>query len=628
MLNSPIDEIKNRLDIVEVVEGYIKLKKAGKDYKALCPFHKEKNPSFFVSPSKQIWHCFSCNFGGDMFTFVEKIEGVEFIEALRILARKAGVVLKREDPKLKTQRNILYDICEEASEFFQKQLEKNKSVSDYLKNRGLQQNTIKEFKIGFAPNSWDALVIHLTELGYKMDDIERAGFIVKKENNQNSKFKIQNYYDRFRSRIMFPISDLNGQVVGFSGRIFDWKVPTSRPDVGSRDSDRSVGAKYVNTPDTLIYNKSRVIYGLDKAKMEIRKKNECIVVEGQFDLIMAHQAGSKNAIATSGSALTPDHLHVIKRYAENLVFSFDADTGGEGATKRAITSAQQLEFNIKVALLPFEDKDPAEIIKKDPKKWQQILENTKPIMEFYFENTLNKYPKDLTVDNKREIAKELLYPIKNLANVVERAHWIQALASKLKIEEKTLVEALQRIKSRETGEEPTTPEIRQESRIKNLEEHLLGLALKYPQHLDCIIKEINPNIFTIPEIKNIFNKLKNLKEKFTLHHSQENKEIDLKNQKNGAGFELKKFQEKLSPEEIYLINYLIFKVEYCELEEDKVLEEINCAIKEIRIYDLKNRMSQTSLDIREAEENKDKEKIKELKNKFSKLTEELNNLNI
>jgi len=621
MLNSPIDEIKNRLDIVEVVEGYIKLKKAGKDYKALCPFHKEKNPSFFVSPSKQIWHCFSCNFGGDMFTFVEKIEGVEFVEALRILARKAGVVLKREDPKLKTQRNILYDVCEEASEFFQKQLEKNKSVSDYLKNRGLQQNTIKEFKIGFAPNSWDALYNHLIELGFKEKDVEKAGFLAKKEGTDK-------FYDRFRNRIMFPIADLNGQVVGFSGRIFPAQGGSASD--GGEDEKK---AKYVNTSDTLIYNKSRVIYGLDKAKMEIRKKNECIVVEGQFDLIMAHQAGSKNAIATSGSALTPDHLHVIKRYAENLVFSFDADTGGEGATKRAISSAQQLEFNIKVALLPAEDKDPAEIIKKDPKKWEQILENTKPIMEFYFENTLNKYPKDLTVDNKREIAKELLYPIKNLANVVERAHWIQALASKLKIEEKTLVEALQRIKSRETGEEPTAPEIRQESRIKNLEEHLLGLALKYPQHLDCIIKEINPNIFTIPEIKNIFNKLKNLKEKFTPHQLLDNEKGQSKSTKIGGGFELKKFQEKLSPEEIYLTNYLIFKIEYCELEEEKVLEEINCAIKEIKVYDLKEKMKEISLEIRELEDQPKAgppraEKIKELKNKFSKLSEELNDLNI
>ncbi len=579
---TPIDEIKNRLDIVEVVEGYIKLKKAGKDYKALCPFHKEKNPSFFVSPSKQIWHCFSCNFGGDMFTFVEKIEGVEFAEALRILAKKAGVILKREDPQLKTQRNILYDICEEAAEFFQKQLEKNKPVSDYLKNRGLQQNTIKEFKIGFAPNSWDALYNNLIELGFKEKDVEKAGFLAKKEGANK-------FYDRFRNRIMFPISDLNGQVVGFSGRIF-----------GAEDEKK---AKYVNTPDTLIYNKSRVIYGLDKAKMEIRKKNECIVVEGQFDLIMAHQAGSRNAIATSGSALTSDHLHIIKRYAENLVFSFDADTGGEGATKRAITSAQQLEFNIKVALLPVEDKDPAEIIKKDPKKWEQILENTKPIMEFYFENTLNKYPGDLTVDNKRDIAKELLYPIKNLANVVEQAHWLQVLASKLKIEERKLVEALQRIKTRETGEENvlSSPQLTQESRIKILEGHLLGLVLKYSQHLKFALEEFNLGIITTPEIKNVFNKLKSEKDNFNLSS----------------------FQKKLPAEEVYLTNYLIFKAEYCELEEDRVLEEIKCCLREIKIYNLKLRMNEAALDIRETEEEKNKERLKDLKEKFYELAKEL-----
>ncbi|OGZ32437.1 MAG: DNA primase [Candidatus Portnoybacteria bacterium RBG_13_40_8] len=582
---TPIDEIKNRLDIVEVIQDYVKLKKAGKDYKALCPFHKEKNPSFFVSPSKQIWHCFSCNIGGDMFTFVQKIEGVEFADALRILAKKAGVVLKREDPQLKSQRNILYQICEEATEFFQEQLQKNKAVQDYLKNRGLENKTIEEFKIGYAMDSWDALYKHLTELGYKESDIEKAGFLAKKETSNK-------YYDRFRNRIMFPIFDLSGQAAGFSGRIF-----------GKEDEKK---AKYVNSPDTLIYNKSRIIYGLDKAKMEIRQKNQCVIVEGQFDLIMAHQAGSKNAIATSGSALTIDQLHILKRYAENLVFSFDADTGGESATKRAVAPAQQLEFNVRVAILPVEDKDPAEIIKKDKKKWENILENSKPIMEFYFENAFSKY-QNLTVDNKREIAKELLYPIKNITNVVEQAHWLQALASRLKIDERKLVEALQKIKARESGEEiPSTPETRQVSRIKSLEEHLLGLVLKYSQHLDFAKEELNPNILIIPEVKNVFVKLKSFKE----------------------SFDLKSFQKELSPEEVYLTNYLIFKVEYCELEEKEVLDEIRCAIKEIKIYNLRDKMSQVSLDIKEAEENKDKEKIEDLKRRFYKLTEELNEINI
>jgi len=577
---SPIDEIKNRLDIVEVVQDYVKLKKAGKDYKALCPFHKEKNPSFFVSPSKQIWHCFSCNIGGDMFTFVQKIEGVEFADALRTLARKAGVVLKREDPQLKSQRNALYQICEEATEFFQKQLERNKAVQQYLKNRGLQPSTIKEFKIGYALDSWDALYKHFAELGYKDTDIEKAGFIIKKEQNQK-------FYDRFRNRIMFPIFDLNGQVVGFSGRIF-----------GKEDEKK---AKYVNSPETLIYNKSRVIYGLDKAKMDIRKKNQGIVVEGQFDLIMAHQTGTKNAIATSGSALTTDQLRILKRYTEDLIFSFDADTGGEGATKRAVASAQQLEFNIKVVLLPTEEKDPAEIIKKDPKKWEEILENAKPIMDFYFENSFSKYPKDLSVDNKREIAKELLYPIKNINNVVEQAHWLQVLASRLKIDERKLVEALQKIKARETGEEPITPEVRQASRIKNLEEHLLGLILKYPQHLNYVLKEFSPNFLNIPEIKNIFTKLKSVKGEFNLGE----------------------FQKNFSSDEVYLTNYLIFKAEYCDLEEKQVLDEINCCLREIKIYNLKERMNQISLDIREAEELKNKEEIKNLRQKFHKLAEEL-----
>jgi len=198
---TPVEEIKNRLDIVDVIGGYIKLKKAGKDYKAHCPFHKEKNPSFFVSPSKQIWHCFSCQSGGDIFSFVEKIEGIEFVDALRILAQKAGVPLKREDPKLRSQRTILYEICNEAGEFFQKELEKNKTVSDYLKNRGLNLQTIKDFKIGYAPDSWDALLKNLTELGYKSADIEKAGFIVKKEGSEcplkNGLAKIKTISEKF-----------------------------------------------------------------------------------------------------------------------------------------------------------------------------------------------------------------------------------------------------------------------------------------------------------------------------------------------------------------------------------------------------------------------------------------------
>jgi len=595
---TPVEEIKNRLDIVEVIGSYIKLKKAGKDYKALCPFHKEKNPSFFVSPSKQIWHCFSCQAGGDIFSFVEKIEGIEFVDALRILAQKAGVPLKREDPQLRSQRTVLYEICSEAGDFFQKELEKNKPVLDYLLKRGLKPETIQNFKIGYAPNSWDALLNYLVELGYKIEDIERAGFIIKKEGEpQVSNIGHRTHYDRFRNRIMFPICDLNGQIAGFSGRVFP-----AQGGSASGGGDHIEAAKYVNTPDTLIYNKSRIIYGLDKAKTEIRKKNECIIVEGQFDLIMAHQAGTQNTIATSGTALTIDQLQILKRYTENLIFSFDADTGGESATKRAIAPAQQMEFNVRVAILSQQDKDPAETIRKDIKKWQMALENAKPVMEFYFDNAFSKYPQ-LTLENKREIAKELLYPIKNISNVIEQAHWLQLLATKLKVEEKKLMEALQKIKARENeiGEAELPPQTRQVSRIKRLEEHLLGLVLKYGQHLDYIKKELNPNIISTPEIKSLFLKLKSLKEEF----------------------DLKKFQKELNKDEVYLTNYLAFQAEYCGLEEKEVLNEIKCAIKEIKIYHLKQEMIELNINIKEAEESKDKQKVEELKNKFLKLTQEL-----
>jgi len=507
-----------------------------------------------------------------------KIEGVEFADALRILARKAGVVLKREDPKLKSQRNILYQICQEAREFFEKQLEQSKSVQDYLKQRGLQFKTIKDFGIGYAPDTWNALYKHLTELGYKSEDIEKAGLIIK---NPKSETRNPKHYDRFRSRIMFPIFDLSGQVVGFSGRVF-----------GKEQS----GGKYINTPETLIYNKSKIIYGLDKAKLDIRKKNQAIVVEGQFDLVMAHQAGSKNAIATSGSALTSDHLRVLKRYAENLIFAFDADTGGESATKRAIAPAQQLEFNIKIALLPSEEKDPAEIIKKNPKKWSEILEKAKPIMEFYFENTFSKYPKTLSVDNKREIAKELLFLIKNIANTIEQAHWLQVLASKLKVEERALTGALRKIKAREAGEEIfTTPAVVQKSRIKELEEHLLGLVLRFPKHVSHLMENFKENLLTTPELKKVFHNLK-----------------------------LEK--KTLSEEEKYLTNYLLFKAEHCPIEEKESLEEINCCIKELKLDKIKKELSGISLDIKEAESEKNKTKLKNLTQKFSKLAQELSKL--
>jgi len=564
---TPIDEIKNRLDVVDVIQSYIKLKKAGKDYKASCPFHKEKNPSFYVSPSKQIWHCFSCSRGGDIFTFVQDIEGVEFPDALRTLAKKAGVVLKKQDPKIYSKKTVLYNILEEAVDLYEKNLKENKKIHEYLKKRGIEGKTAKDFKIGFALDSWDNLHKHLVVLGFKASDIEKAGLLSKKDSR---------FYDRFRSRIMFPIFDLNSQVIGFSGRIFEKEDGTG---------------KYINTPETLLYNKSSVIYGLDKAKIDIRKKDQCILVEGQFDVIMNHQIGFKNTIAISGTALTSEHLKILKRYTENLVFAFDADTGGEAATKKAIRSAQELEFNIKVVLLP-KDKDPADIIKSSSEKWKKLVNNSKPVMDFYFENTFSKYSSKLSVDHKREISKELLYPIKNINNLVEQAHWIQVLASKLNVDEKTLIEALNRIKSRESGKE-TKYEINKKSRIKELEEYVFGLSLIHSKYLKNLMKGFKNNPFEDENLKKLFLILK----------SDKKPSQDLKNLKD----------------------YLIFKAEHFDLIEEEIEQEIDSCIKQIKSFKLKAEMNRLSLDIKQAESKKDK-KLKSLTERFSKLANELNKI--
>ncbi|MFA7714680.1 MAG: DNA primase, partial [Candidatus Paceibacterota bacterium] len=272
-MDSPIEEIKNRLNIVDVIGGYLKLQKAGANWRACCPFHNEKGPSFFVSPSRQIWHCFGCSKGGDVFSFVKEIEGVEFGDALRILAHKAGVELKPQSPEwqnLKTERQRVYDVCDLASRFFEAQLEKSKTGQEakkYLLSRGLNEESIAKWRLGFAPDTWQGLSDFLVGRDYDREEVAKAGLAVK---NQEG-----NFYDRFRGRIIFPVFDTNSQVVGFGGRVFE----TPKND--------AEGAKYINISNTLIYDKSRILYGLDRAKVDIRKKDFCILVEGYMDCILS-----------------------------------------------------------------------------------------------------------------------------------------------------------------------------------------------------------------------------------------------------------------------------------------------------------------------------------------------------
>ncbi|MCD5397178.1 MAG: DNA primase, partial [Candidatus Pacebacteria bacterium] len=391
---------------------------------------------FFVSPTRQIWHCFGCSKGGDIFGFVKEIEGVEFGDALRILADRAGVELKKQDPKLKTERQRLYEICELTAKFFEKQLKDSQAgirAKKYLLGRGAKEESIKKWRLGYAPDTWQGLGDFLVGKGYKKEEIINAGLIIRKQGVSASQGALR-AYDRFRSRIMFPIFDFNGQVIGFTGRIFEQEKKQQVEKTG----------KYINTPSTLLYNKSQIIYGLDKAKVAIRKKDCCLLVEGQMDVIMLTQAGFDNVVAVSGTALTDFQLKILKRYSSNLLFAFDMDEGGDVATKQSINSALNYDFNIKVVVMP-KDKDPADIISQNPKTFEKLIKSAHSIMEFYFKTCFARFDKKTPLGRK-EITKTLLPIIKRISNKIEQSHWTQELGKRLGVKEESIDEELKKVK--------------------------------------------------------------------------------------------------------------------------------------------------------------------------------------
>ena len=443
-MSSPVEQIKSRLNIVEVVQGYIKLQKAGVNFKALCPFHSEKTPSFFVSPSRDSWHCFGCSKGGDIFSFVMDIEGAEFPEALKILANRAGVELKPIDKEYQNERLRLLKLMEEAKNFYEKELKKNKEVIEYLKERGLKGETAKAFGVGFVPGGWRNLCGFLKEKNYSDFEIEKSGMAVKSD---------KGFYDRFRNRIMFPIFSSSGQVVGFSARIFGEETPES-------------GGKYINTPQTILYDKSRILYGFDRAKTEIRKKDNCILVEGQMDVIMSHQAGIINTVAVSGTSLTNEHLRIIKRLTDNLTIAFDKDEAGKGAAGRGIDSALAEGFEVKVAIIP-SGKDPADAVRENPKEWEEALAHSKNIIEFHLNSS----------KNRKEIEKIVLPYVAILPSEMEKAHWVNEIAKYLHIKEDAVWTELKKIKTGNAKKEETQISLKTSSRLHLLEDRVLGLIL-------------------------------------------------------------------------------------------------------------------------------------------------------
>ncbi len=426
MINN-VDKVKEKVDIVDLISGYLKLQKSGVNYKANCPFHNEKTPSFVVSAERQIWHCFGCSRGGDHFSFVQEMEGVDFPEALRILARRAGIELEQFDRSFQNAKTRLLAISELAVKFFQKQLWESNSGQKalaYLKSRGLTEETIREFQLGFAPDSWQSLIDFLKGRSCHDQEIFEAGLSVRRE-------KGSGYYDRFRSRIVFPIFDFNGQAVGFTGRVFE-----AHPNLTERQKEE--GAKYINTPQTLIYDKSRILYGLHMAKMQIRNENRCLLMEGNMDVILSHQAGVRNAVASSGTALTDQHLKTIHRYTNNLDLCFDQDSAGQQATDRGISLALQHDFNLGVVLIDDPAcKDPADYVQKYGEKWQTKAKESRSIFDFYLESACQQFDSS-SANGKKAIAQKVLPLLKQIISPVERGHWVGELALRLQTKEEVL----------------------------------------------------------------------------------------------------------------------------------------------------------------------------------------------
>lgn len=413
--------VKERIDIVDLLGGYLKLEKAGANYKARCPFHTEKTASFHVSPSRQTFYCFGCGKKGDVFTFIEEIEGTDFRGALKILADKAGIELEYAPAESRGEKEKLLEALEEATKFFEENLRNSKEALAYIKGRGLTDESIKKFRIGYAPDDWRQLRTHLLSLGFSDDVLVNAGLTKRIEDNTKEP------YDVFRGRIIFPLADASGKIIAFSGRA----------------TEADAQPKYLNSPDTALFTKSEVLYGLDKAKEEIRKKNYTILVEGQMDLVLSHQAGVANTVASSGTAFTKAHLERLKRLSPRIILAFDADNAGEKAAEKSTILGLSLGMEVKIARLP-EGKDPADLVREDPEMWKDALRRSLMAIEFFLIRAGERESDPRRLG--KVIEKNILPLVALLASSIERSHFISLIAKHTRIREEVLWDDLKNVK--------------------------------------------------------------------------------------------------------------------------------------------------------------------------------------
>ncbi|MFC1674649.1 DNA primase [Candidatus Omnitrophota bacterium] len=463
-----LEDILGRVNIVEVIAGYIPLKRAGRNFKALCPFHHEKTASFMVSADRQIYHCFGCAKGGNAFHFLMEYERMEFPEAVQFLAKKCGVALpERQDAKTVSTTEKLYKINEIAANFFQQALNSQSGAraKDYLIKRGLSPETIKSFKLGFAYDHWDALMNSLRQKGVNLSLIEKSGLILSKQGG--------GYYDRFRKRITFPIFDIRSRVLAFGGRVLDQTLP-----------------KYVNSPETPIYIKGRNLYGLTFAKEAIRLKDQVVIVEGYLDLIMPFQQGLKNIVASLGTALTTDQVRLLKRYTSNAVMVYDADSAGEIATMRTLDILIEEGMDVRVVSLP-KGYDPDSFVRRQGiEKFTQMIENAENLFDYKLKVLKVRF--DATsIEGKAKISSEMLSSIKKFKNEILKSEYIKKLSSALDINEGALLSELKKTSSEKRYAREFQPAVSKAKPMNPTEKLLIKLVLEENTLIDHIKESLD-----------------------------------------------------------------------------------------------------------------------------------------
>jgi len=473
-----LEEIRSRCDIVDIISEYVSLKPAGKGFKALCPFHEEKTPSFMVSPEKQLFHCFGCGEGGNVFNFVMKFEKVDFFEAVKMLAKKAGVTLPTDEKKenfLYRQKERLYKLNSLVVNYYRECLFRTlrgKKIIDYLKKREINDKTIEQYRLGYAPPEWDVLTNFLKKKGYSYEELIKAG--LTKRSKTEDKF-----LDYFRDRIIFPIFNVQGKIVGFGGRVLDDSLP-----------------KYINSPETLIYNKGSNLYSLNFAKEDIRKKNSVIIVEGYTDILIVQQYGFNNGVASLGTALTIKQVELIKRFTDNVLIAYDADSAGNIATLRSLDLLIKAGLEVKVIVLP-QKYDPADFLtKRGNKAFQSLIDSSLSLMDYKLKLLYAKYSSN-TIEGKVNIFKEILPTLGVIDNEVELRAQIKKISEELKLSEEAILIELQKYKK--GTKDFTYNFIKPDSELGNViaEKILIGCMLEDKEIAQKVLKSLQVEDFTV-----------------------------------------------------------------------------------------------------------------------------------